>query len=219
VRPAYPEAAIFSIRYPGAMSAERSYQSFRSGLYSVLRRARGSPGLAHVLKVPGKLPSTLLEFSTMENPFMARAIQLSIDNVVSGQGGPFGAVIVRNGDIVAEGVNRVTADKDPTAHAEMVAIRQACGKLRVFELMDCEIYTSCEPCPMCLGAIYWARLARVYFGNLASDASKIGFDDSFIYQEIAEVLRQRSIPMIPMMREQALAAFRAWEAKPNKILY
>src|SRR5215470_6386958 len=103
----------------------------------------------------GKLQSTVLEFSTMESPFMARAIQLSIDNVVSGRGGPFGAVIVRNGDIVAEGVNRVTADKDPTAHAEVVAIRQACGKLRVFELTDCEIYTSCEPCPMCLGAIYW----------------------------------------------------------------
>jgi guanine deaminase len=155
----------------------------------------------------------------MESPFMARAIQLSIDNVVSGQGGPFGAVIVRHGDIVAEGVNRVTADKDPTSHAEIVAIRQACGKLGVFELTDCEIYTSCEPCPMCLGAIYWARLARVYFGNLATDASKIGFDDSFIYQELAQVLGKRSIPMIPLMRRQALAAFRAWEAKPNKILY
>ena len=155
----------------------------------------------------------------MESPFMARAIQLSIDNVVSGQGGPFGAVIVRHGDIVGEGVNRVTADKDPTAHAEIVAIRQACGQLRVFELRDCEIYTSCEPCPMCLGAIYWARLARVYFGNLASDASKIGFDDSFIYQEMARALRQRSIPMIPMMRKQALAAFRAWQAKPDKTLY
>jgi guanine deaminase len=155
----------------------------------------------------------------MQSPFMARAIQLSIDNVVSGQGGPFGAVIVRNGDIVAEGVNRVTADGDPTAHAEIVAIRQACGKLRAFQLTDCEIYTSCEPCPMCLGAIYWARLSRVYFGNLASDASKIGFDDSFIYREIAQVFDRRSIPTIPLMRQQALAAFRAWEAKPNKILY
>lgn len=155
----------------------------------------------------------------MDSPFMLRAIQLSIDNVVSGQGGPFGAVIVRNGNIIAEGVNRVTADKDPTAHAEVVAIRQACAKLRVFELADCEIYSSCEPCPMCLGAIYWARLARVYFGNLASDASRIGFDDSFIYRELAQVLRKRSIPMIPMMREQALAAFEVWEQKPNKIQY
>lgn len=150
---------------------------------------------------------------------MARAIQLSLDNVISGQGGPFGAVIVKNGQIIAEGVNRVTAERDPTAHAEVVAIREACAKQRVFELRDCEIYCSCEPCPMCLGAIYWARLAKVYFGNLASDASKIGFDDSFIYREIAQVLRKRSIPMIPMMREQALAAFQAWENKPNRIPY
>ena len=155
----------------------------------------------------------------MDNPFMARAIQLSLDNVLSGKGGPFGAVIVKNGEVLAEGVNRVTAINDPTAHAEVVAIREACAKLRAFELTDCEIYTSCEPCPMCLGAIYWARLARVYFGNLASDASKIGFDDSFIYREIAQTLRKRSIPMVPMMREQALAAFRAWQEKPNKIPY
>lgn len=155
----------------------------------------------------------------MDNPFMARAIQLSLDNVLSGKGGPFGAVIVKSGEIVAEGVNRVTAINDPTAHAEVVAIREACAKLRAFELTGCEIYTSCEPCPMCLGAIYWARLARVYFGNLASDASKIGFDDSFIYREIAQVLRKRSIPMVPLMREQALAAFRAWQEKPNKIPY
>jgi guanine deaminase len=155
----------------------------------------------------------------MDNPFMARAIQLSLDNVLSGKGGPFGAVIVKNAEIVAEGVNRVTAINDPTAHAEIVAIREACAKLRAFELIDCEIYTSCEPCPMCLGAIYWTRLGRVYFGNLASDASTIGFDDSFIYREIAQVLRKRSIPMVPMMRKQALAAFRAWREKPNKIPY
>ena len=155
----------------------------------------------------------------MDNPFMARAIQLSLDNVLSGKGGPFGAVIVKDGQILAEGVNRVTAVNDPTAHAEVVAIREACAKLREFELTGCEIYTSCEPCPMCLGAIYWARLARVYFGNLASDAAQIGFDDSFIYREIAQKLRKRSIPMVPMMREQALAAFRAWQEKPDKIQY
>jgi guanine deaminase len=154
----------------------------------------------------------------MDNLFMARAIQLSIDNVNSG-GGPFGAVIVKNGSIVAEGVNRVTATIDPTAHAEVVAIRNACAKLGAFELNDCEIYTSCEPCPMCLGAIYWARLARIYFGNLASDASKIGFDDSFIYHEFGRTFPLRSIPMVQMMREQALAAFRAWQDKPNKIPY
>jgi guanine deaminase len=155
----------------------------------------------------------------MENSFMARAIQLSLDNVVSGRGGPFAAVIVRDGNIVAEGVNRVTATNDPTAHAEVTAIREACQKLGTFELSGCEIYTSCEPCPMCLGAIYWARLARVYFGNLAADAAKIGFDDSFIYREFAQDVARRSIPMIPMMRDQALAAFRAWQEKANKIPY
>jgi guanine deaminase len=155
----------------------------------------------------------------MENPFMARAIQLSIDNVLSGDGGPFGAVIVKNDSIVAEGVNRVTASNDPTAHAEVVAIRAACSKLGVFELTDCEIYTSCEPCPMCLGAIYWARLRRIYFGNVAADAAAVGFDDSFIYRELDHPLSQRSIPMLQMMREQALAAFRAWQDKPNKIPY
>jgi guanine deaminase len=155
----------------------------------------------------------------MDNPFMARAIQLSLDNVASGHGGPFGAVIVRGGEILAEGVNRVTAMNDPTAHAEVVAIRAACAKLSVFELPEAEIYCSCEPCPMCLGAIYWARLSRIYFGGLASDASKAGFDDSFIYREIRKVRGNRSIPMIPLMREQARAAFRAWEDKPDKTPY
>ena len=155
----------------------------------------------------------------MDNSFMARAIQLSLDNVLSGQGGPFGAVIVKDGVIVAEGVNRVTSTNDPTAHAEIVAIRQACAELRIFFLKDCEIYTSCEPCPMCLGAIYWSHLARVYFGNSAAAASRIGFDDSFIYREFALPLPKRRIPMIQLMQEQALAAFRAWEQKPNKVLY
>jgi guanine deaminase len=155
----------------------------------------------------------------MDNPFMARAIQLSIENVLSGQGGPFGAVIVRDGSIVAEGVNRVTATNDPTAHAEVVAIRDACGKLGFFELKDCELYASCEPCPMCLGAIYWARLARVYFGTSAADASRIGFDDSAIYREFARPHSERSFPMVQMMREQALTAFRAWNEKADKIPY
>jgi len=155
----------------------------------------------------------------MDNPFMARAIQLSLDNVLSGQGGPFGAVIVQHGSIVAEGVNRVTATNDPTAHAEVVAIRQACAKLGGFELKDCELYSSCEPCPMCLGAIYWSRLSRVYYGGLASDAAEAGFDDSFIYREIEKPLSARAIPMMQMMREQALASFRAWQQKSNKIPY
>ena len=155
----------------------------------------------------------------MDNPFMARAIQLSIENVHSGRGGPFGAVIVKDGAVIAEGANQVTSTKDPTAHAEILAIRAACAKLGVFELPGCEIYTSCEPCPMCLGAIYWSRLSRIYFATVAADASRIGFDDSLIYREIAQPLTRRSIPMVQMMREQALAAFRAWEEKPNKIVY
>jgi guanine deaminase len=154
-----------------------------------------------------------------DNFFMARAIELSIENVVSGRGGPFGAVIVRGREILAEGVNQVTRSNDPTAHAEIIAIREACAKLGIFELTDAEIYCSCEPCPMCLGAIYWARLSRIYFAGLASDASEVGFDDSFIYREIAKVRRNRAIPMISMMREQALTAFRAWTEKPDKVSY
>jgi len=155
----------------------------------------------------------------MDNPFMTRAIQLSVDNVLSGLGGPFGAVIVKDGNIVAEGVNKVTATNDPTAHAEVVAIRAACERLGVFLLDDCEIYTSCEPCPMCLGAIYWAHLARINFGNVAADAAKIGFDDSFIYEQFAQPLDQRTIPMVQMMHEQAMAGFRAWQERTNKIPY
>ena len=155
----------------------------------------------------------------MDNPFMARAIQLSIDNVHSGRGGPFGAVVVKAGAIIGEGANQVTSANDPTAHAEVIAIRQACRKLAAFDLEGCEIYSSCEPCPMCLGAIYWARISRIYFANADEDASKVGFDDSLIYRELAQPPSQRKIPMIQMMREEALAAFRAWESKPNKIEY
>ena len=150
---------------------------------------------------------------------MARAIQLSIENVHSGRGGPFGAVIVKDGNAIAESANQVTATNDPTAHAEILAIRAACAKLGGFELQGCEIYTSCEPCPMCLGAIYWARLSRIYFASAAADASRIGFDDSMIYREIARPLNKRTIPIVQLMREESLAAFRAWEAKPNKIVY
>jgi guanine deaminase len=157
----------------------------------------------------------------MDNPFMARAIQLALENVRSGSGGPFGAVIVteKDGSVVAEAANRVTATNDPTAHAEVLAIRQACQKLGLFELRGCHLYTSCEPCPMCLGAIYWARIDKVYFGSLAADAAKAGFDDSAIYAEMAQSHAQREIPMIQIMREEALAAFRAWAENPGKILY
>jgi guanine deaminase len=155
----------------------------------------------------------------MSNPFMARAIELSIENVRSGQGGPFGAVVVKDSKIIAEGTNCVTSTNDPTAHAEIVAIRKACAKLGLFELRDSELYTSCEPCPMCFGAIYWARPARVYFASTAVDASKAGFDDSLIYREISQPHPERKVPMIQIMRDEALEAFRAWERQPNKRSY
>lgn len=151
--------------------------------------------------------------------FMGRAIELSLQNVHSGSGGPFGAVIVKDEAIVSEGVNRVTANNDPTAHAEVLAIRSACQNLRSFELNGCDLYTSCEPCPMCLGAIYWARIRRVFFANLAEDAAEVGFDDSAIYAEFSQPHAKRDIPMIRVVREDALTAFRAWEAHPGKIHY
>jgi guanine deaminase len=157
--------------------------------------------------------------SNMNNRFMARAIDLSVENVRSGRGGPFGAVVVKDGKIVAEAVNLVTQTNDPTAHAEVVAIREACKRLQFFELKGCDLYTSCEPCPMCLGAIYWARPDRVYFGNTAADAAKVGFDDSFIYAEISEPHAGRKIPMIQMMPDEAYEAFRIWDQNPGKVSY
>jgi guanine deaminase len=153
-----------------------------------------------------------------ENTFMKRAIALALENVRSG-GGPFGALIVKDGKILSEAANCVTVENDPTAHAEMAAIRLACKKLGNFNLTGCELYSSCEPCPMCMGAIYWARLARVYFAGSDADAAKAGFDDSFIYREIQRPHLHRKIPMIQLMREESLAAFRAWEQKPDKTSY
>jgi len=150
---------------------------------------------------------------------MARALALSLENVRSGRGGPFGAVIVKEGKIIAEGMNCVTTTSDPTAHAEIVAIREACRNLQSFELPGCEIYSSCEPCPMCLGAIYWARPVRVYFANSAADAAQAGFDDAFIYQELRVPHAARQIPMIQLKHDDALAAFRAWREKSDKIRY
>src|SRR5579859_4686618 len=151
--------------------------------------------------------------------FMARAIELSLENIRSNQGGPFAALIVKDAEIISEGTNRVTSTNDPTAHAEIVAIREACRKLKHFDLSGCEIYATCEPCPMCLGAIYWARLAKIYFANTAADAAKIGFDDSAIYREIRRPAAARRIPMISLMRADALGAFRAWKNKKDKIPY
>jgi guanine deaminase len=157
--------------------------------------------------------------TTTPNAFMARAIALSLDNVQQRGGGPFAAVVVKDGNVVAEGANEVTATNDPTAHAEVVAIRAACRKLNSFALQGCEIYTSCEPCPMCLGAIYWARPARVYYANSAADAARAGFDDAFIYEEIGRPHPERQIPMIQLAQDGALAAFRAWQEKEDKIRY
>lgn len=150
---------------------------------------------------------------------MQRAIDLSIKHMRQNKGGPFGAVIVRDGTIVAEGFNCVTSSNDPTAHAEIVAIREACKKLGTFQLTDCEIYTSCEPCPMCLAAIYWARPRAVYFANTKHDAAKIGFDDEYIYEELKKDHEKRNVPMFPFMHNDALLAFREWEQKKDKIPY
>lgn len=149
---------------------------------------------------------------------MQRAIELSIKSVRNG-GGPFGAVIAREGEIIAEGSNGVTIYNDPTAHAEVTAIRKACEKLGTFDLTGCEIYTSCEPCPMCLGAIYWAHLDKIYYANNRKDAADIGFDDDFIYQEIEVKPQYRKKPSEILMREEGLEVFRIWNKKTDKIEY
>lgn len=149
---------------------------------------------------------------------MIRAIELSAQSVESG-GGPFGSVIVKDGQIIAESANRVTIDNDPTAHAEVNAIRLACQKLQTYSLEGCEIYTSCEPCPMCLAAIYWARIGKIYFANTKNDAAAIGFDDSFIYHEIQLPHDKRSISIQPFMRDEAWKVFKKWEEKEDKREY
>lgn len=150
---------------------------------------------------------------------MREAIRLSRQKMRSNHGGPFGAVIVRDGKIIARGWNRVTTAKDPTAHAEISAIRDACKKLKRFHLDDCEIYTSCEPCPMCLGAAYWARLKRIFYATTRADAAAIQFDDAFIYDEICLPLSRRAIPMKPLLRTEALKVFAEWRKKADKVLY
>lgn len=150
---------------------------------------------------------------------MQRAIELSLENVRLGLGGPFAALVVRDGSILAMGANQVTTSQDPTAHAEVVAIRSACQSARNFQLSDCELYTTCEPCPMCMGAIYWARITKVYYANTREDAAQIGFDDSFIYDQLVLPLESRKIAMIPLMREEALEAFHEWEKSQTKVKY
>tara|TARA_B110000438_G_scaffold243553_1_gene243607 strand:+ start:235 stop:699 length:465 start_codon:yes stop_codon:yes gene_type:complete len=154
----------------------------------------------------------------MKNEFMKRAIELSIESVNKG-GGPFGCVIVKDEKIVSEGSNKVTSSKDPTAHGEIVAIREACKKVNNFSLSGFELYSSCEPCPMCLSAIYWARIDKVYYANTRQDAQKIDFDDSLIYSEFQKSIDKRKIPMAQMMRDEALKAFELWEKKTDKVKY
>ena len=158
----------------------------------------------------------------MENDhskFMLEAIRLSIDNVEQGNGGPFGAIVVKDGKIIAHGINQVTSSNDPTAHAEVVAIRAACKVLNTFQLNGCEIYTSCEPCPMCLGAIYWARPDKLFYANSKEDAARINFDDQFIYEEIAKPVEGRRLFTRQILRDEALAAFEKWTKSTTKIEY
>ncbi|MDN5201368.1 nucleoside deaminase [Fulvivirgaceae bacterium BMA10] len=151
--------------------------------------------------------------------FMKEAIQLSFNKMMEGKGGPFGAIVVKDGEIIGRGYNQVTSKNDPTAHAEIIAIREACKKIGSFQLEGCELYTSCEPCPMCLGAIYWARPDIVFYGNTKKDAAQIGFDDDFIYQELSIPPLERKIPMVQMLHKDALKAFQAWNEKEDKIQY
>ncbi len=153
------------------------------------------------------------------NEFMREAIRLADDGMQGGRGGPFGCVVVRQGEIVGRGNNRVTSTNDPTAHAEVTAIRDACARLKSFQLNDCELYTSCEPCPMCLSAIYWARIPTVFYGNTRGDAAAIGFDDDFIYQQIPLPLEKRAIAIRPLLRDEAQTTFQRWSAKADKVRY
>ena len=154
----------------------------------------------------------------MKIEFMKKAIELSIESVNSG-GGPFGCVIVKNDKIISEGSNKVTSSNDPTAHGEIVAIREACKKINNFSLNGSELYSTCEPCPMCLSAIYWARIDKIYYANTRKDAQKIDFDDSLIYSEFQKNINERKIPMIQMMRNEALKAFELWDKKIDKVKY
>ena len=159
-----------------------------------------------------------MNITNQDREFMREAIRLANESVERG-GGPFGAVIVKNGEIVAGSSNSVTLDNDPTAHAEVNTIRQACRKLGTFDLSGCVIYASCEPCPMCIGAIYWARISRIYYGNTRKDARDIQFADDFIYEELDLPLSERTVPIIPLLRDEALETFRRWTEKEDKTEY
>lgn len=155
----------------------------------------------------------------MDIKFMELAVKLAIDNVLSKSGGPFGAIIVKHGKIIGKGCNHVTTTNDPTAHAEILAIRDACKKLGSFQLDGCEVYTSCEPCPMCIGALYWARPKAIYYASTKEEATEIGFDDQFIYKELEKPIEQRTLKMIKLTSENYDAPFKSWEISPDKVEY
>ena len=160
-----------------------------------------------------------MNITQRELDFMHKAIELSRKGITTNEGGPFGCVVVKGDDIIGHGWNRVTSTNDPTAHAEVVAIRDACTKLQSFQLTGCEIYTSCEPCPMCMGAIYWARPDKVYYANTRQDAAAVGFDDSLIYEELTAPVGDRKIPMIRVERPEGLSVFEEWKEKGDKTVY
>ncbi|WP_131539038.1 nucleoside deaminase [Pedobacter nototheniae] len=160
-----------------------------------------------------------MEDNKQHETFMRMAIALSVQNVSEHIGGPFGAVIVKDGKVVAQSANKVTSTNDPTAHAEVSAIRLACTALNTFDLSGCVVYTSCEPCPMCLGAIYWSRIETIYYANTKADAGKIGFDDKFIYEELDKPMEKRSLPVVQLLRDEAQEAFKLWETSPMRIEY
>ena len=159
------------------------------------------------------------EVAVDHEQYMRRAIELSREKMRDGEGGPFAAVVVRDGEILGEGWNRVTGHNDPTAHAEIVAIREACRAGECFSLEGCAIYTTCEPCPMCLAAIYWARIERVYYANTTEDAAHIGFDDAFLYRELAMPANERSLPAERLLADEAMAVFTEWADDPDRVLY
>jgi tRNA(Arg) A34 adenosine deaminase TadA len=156
---------------------------------------------------------------TNQQLFIRKAIKLSLENVQTGKGGPFAALIVKDNNIIASGTNLVTSLNDPTAHAEIIAIREACKILGTFQLEGCEIYSSCEPCPMCLGAIYWAHLAKIFIASIMQDAADVGFNDAFIYSEFSKQISERKIPMVLMPQNEALAVFKEWKEKKDKVKY
>lgn len=204
------------LKITGVIVARDHSRDRAGGAADTQFRALAKPSVAICER---EVQSEIRKRKHMSPELMCRAIALALGNVRNGMGGPFAALVVKDGRVLAEGTNRVTSSNDPTAHAEIAAIREACRVLGNFELTGCELYATCEPCPMCLGAIYWARLARVFYGGTATDAAEAGFDDAFIYAELKKPFEQRRIPMMQILREESFAIFAAWKQLGNKKKY